>query len=83
MSFAQADTLHGRVSAIVRIVAKYHRVKEEDIMGKSKMAKVVAARHEVWHRMNVQMGFSYSRIAQHCNVDRASVQKACENVERR
>lgn len=67
---------------VVVDVAEEHRVSPEDIAGRSRLAHVVRARHEVWRRMR-DRGWSYPAIARAARVDHTSVQSAVKSFKPR
>lgn len=61
--------------AVVDAVVAAHEVSEEDIRGRCRQRRIVAARHLVWSLLR-ERGWSHSDLAREFQVDRNSIMPA-------
>jgi len=67
---------------IINIVSRYFNVNVEDIKSKSRMKKIVIARHTAMYFCREKLGYSYSRIAREFGgMDHTSVSDGCKNMQ--
>lgn len=48
--------------AIIKEVCERHRLSPSAVLSRSRMNEIVIARHEIWHRVRSELGWSYPRI---------------------
>jgi len=58
---------------VVLDVCKRHRVTFKDVLGESRVHKIVAARQEVYYRLKTERNMSFSAIGKRLNKDHSTV----------
>ncbi len=68
--------MHPRIAEIVAEVSAETFVTGREILGRALFQPVVKARHEVWRRVRLELGWSYPEIGKRFGVDASSVTTA-------
>lgn len=74
---APIRTPRARWEVMLAEVAEKHGVTSGDILGRERIRKIVAARHEICRRLHAELGIGYKEIGRRLGRDHTSVMYAC------